>query len=110
MLLNKLQLIHLDNPEQHIKIRTISREQYTATLALHGSIEDVSVEEDLEDRTIQGFRKGCVVFDDMLDSNQKLIDPFFTRGRHNDLNVYCLTQLNFDFAKITIRNKSTLIT
>ena len=24
----------------------------------------------------------------MLDSNQKLIDPFFTSGRHNDLDVF----------------------
>ena len=28
----------------------------------------------------------------MLDSNQKLIDPFFTRGRQNDSDVYYLSQ------------------
>ena len=43
------------------------------------------MEEDLGDKSIQDFQNCCVVFDDMLDSNQKLIDPFFTRGRHNDL-------------------------
>ena len=32
-------------------------------------LEDVSLEEDLEDRTIQDFKNYCVVFDDMLDSN-----------------------------------------
>ena len=82
LLLNKLQLIRLDNTEQQIKIITRSPEQYENI-----QLEDVSVEEDLEDRTIQDLRIWCVVFDDMLDSNQKLLDPFFTRGRHKDLDV-----------------------
>ena len=60
-------------------------------LAFSKEIEDTELcnsgEEDLEDRTIQDFQNCGVVFDDMLDNNQKLIDPFFTRGRHNDLDV-----------------------
>ena len=67
------------------------------------------MEEDLEDRTIQDFQNCCVVFDDMLDSNQKLIDPFFTRGRHNDLDVYSLSHSYFDLPKRTIRNNSNII-
>ena len=67
------------------------------------------MEDELEDRTIQDFQSCCVVFDDMLDSNQKLIDPFFTRGRHNDLDVYYLSQSNFDLPKRTIRNNSNII-
>ena len=103
LLLNKLQLIRLDNPEQKICIITRSPEQYN-------KIEiDVSVDEDLEDRTIQDFQNCCIVFDDMLDSNQKLIDPFFTRGRHNDLDVYYLSQSYFDLPKRTIRNNSNII-
>ena len=66
------------------------------------------MEEDLEDITIQDFQNCCVVCDDMLDSNQKLINPFFTRGRHNDLDV-CLSQSYFDLPKRTIRNKSIII-
>ena len=42
-------------------------------------LENVSVERDLVDC--------CVVFGDKLDSNQTLKDPFFTRGRHNDINL-----------------------
>ena len=38
----------------------------------------VSVEEDLSDKSIQGYQNCCVVFDDILDSNQKLIDQFFS--------------------------------
>ena len=104
LLLNKLQLIRLDNPEQKICIITRSPEQYNKI-----EIEDVSVEEDLGDKSIQDFQNCCVVFDDMLDSNQKLIDPFFTRGRHNDLDVYYLSQSYFDLPKRTIRNNSNII-
>ena len=35
----------------------------------------------------ESYQNCCVVFDDMLDSNQKLIDPFFTGGGHNILYV-----------------------
>ena len=104
LLLNKLQLIRLDNPEQKICIITRSPEQYNKI-----EIEDVSVEEDLGDKSIQEFQNCCVVFDDMLDSNQKLIDPIFTRGRHNDLDVYYLSQSCFDLPKRTIRNNSNVI-
>ena len=104
LLLNKLQLIRLDNPEQKICVITRSPEQYNKI-----EIEDVSVEEDLGDKSIQDFQNCCVVFDDMLDSNQKLIDPFFTRGRHNDLDVYYLSQSYFDLPKRTIRNNSNII-
>ena len=104
LLLNKLQLIRLDNPEQKICIITRSPKQYNKI-----EIEDVSVEEDLGDKSIQDFQNCCVVFDDMLDSNQKLIDPFFTRGRHNDLDVYYLSQSYFDLPKRTIRNNSNII-
>ena len=104
LLLNKLQLIRLDNPEQKICIITRSPEQYNKI-----EIEDVSVEEDLGDKSIQDFQNCCVVFDDMLDSNQKLIDPFFTSGRHNDLDVYYLSQSYFDLPKRTIRNNSIII-
>ena len=67
------------------------------------------MEEDLEDRTKQYFQNCCVVFDDMLNGNQKLKDPFFTRGRHNDLDVHYLSQSYFDLPKRTIRNNSNMI-
>ena len=72
-------------------------------------IEGLLVEDDLEDENIQDFQNCCVVFDDLLDSNQKLIDPFFTRGRHNDLDIYYLSQSYFDLPERTIRNNSNII-
>ena len=104
LLLNKLQLIRLDDNTRKIHIITRSPEQYNKI-----EIEDVSVDEDLEDKSIQNFQNCCVVFDDMLDTSQKLIDPFFTRGRHNDLDVYYLSQSYFDLPKRTIRNNSNII-
>ena len=104
LFLNKLQLIRLYDKEKQIHIITRSPGQYTNT-----ETEDISVDEDLEDRTIQDFQNCCVVFDDMLDTSQKLIDPFFTRGRHNDLDVYYLSQSYFDLPKRTIRNNSNII-
>ena len=68
MLLNKLQLIRLDDPLRQICINTRSPQQY------EGLLEDVSVEENVED--LEMYQGCCLVFDDMLDSNQKLIDPF----------------------------------
>ena len=118
LLLNKLQLIRLYDKEKQIHIITRSPGQYSeaALRNTNTEIEDtegqqscISVDEDLEDRTIQDFQNCCVVFDDMLDTSQKLIDPFFTRGRHNDLDVYYLSQSYFDLPKRTIRNNSNII-
>ena len=74
LLLNKLQLFRLDNPEQQIKIITRSPEQYSnfeleETEGTGGSsrasqaelLRCISVvEEDLEDGTIQDFQNCCV--------------------------------------------------
>ena len=104
LLLNKLQLIRLYDKEKEIHIITRSPNQYEDF-----ELEYIVIEEHLEDKSIQDFQNCCVVFDDMLDSNQKLIDPFFTRGRHNDLDVYYLSQSYFDLPKRTIRNNSNII-
>ena len=69
----------------------------------------IVIEEYLEDKSIQDFQNCCVVIDDKLDSNQKLIDPFFTRGSYIDLDVYYLAQSYFDLPKRTIRNNSNII-
>ena len=110
LLLNKLHIIHLLNSEKQMKTIPRSPEQYsnfelkdTGDALLAELLRCVSVEKDLQYRTIQGFRNCCIVFDDMLDSCQKIGDPFFTRGRHNDSDVYSLSQSYFDLPKRTIR-------
>ena len=58
----------------------------------------------LKIKTIGDYKKlySCF-FDDMLDSNEKLIDPFFTRVRHKGLDVLYLAQSHFKLPK---RNNS----
>ena len=112
LLLSKLHLIQLCDSEEQIHIITRSPEQYSKAGFAYTSTNTelcTSVEEDLEDITIQNFQNCCVVFDDMLDSNQNLIDPFFTRRRHNDLDVYCFTPSYFDSPKRKTRNNSKII-
>ena len=89
LLINELQLIRLYDKEKQIHIITRSPNQYEdfELEDTEGALRIV-IEEYLEDKSIQDFQNCCVVFDDMLDTSQKLIDPFFTRGRQNDLDVY----------------------
>ena len=87
LLLNKLQLIRLSDSEKQIHIFTRSPERYK-DVGTKLDVWDLVVEIDLGDKSIQDFQNCCVVFDDMLDSNQKVIDPFFTRGRHKLCDVY----------------------
>ena len=102
LLLNKLRLIRLEDPEKQIRIITRSPEQYENI-----DMQGIEVEENVGD--LEEYRGCCVVFDDMLDSNQKLIDPFFTRGRHKSCDVYYLCQSYFDAPKKTVRNNSKII-
>ena len=64
LLLNKLRLITLEDPDRRIYIITTSLEQYEDI-----DISGVSVEENVED--LDMYWGCCVVIDDMLDSNQK---------------------------------------
>ena len=108
LLSNKLQLIRLSDSEKQIHIFTRSPEQ-NKDVGMKPDVGDLVVEEDLGDKSIQDFQNCCIVFDDMLDSNQKLIDPFFTRGRHNLCDFYYLSQSYFEVPKRTIRNNSNII-
>ena len=108
LLLNKLRLIRLEDPEKQIRIITRSPEQYEdVELYISGASQGIEVEENVGD--LEEYRGCCVVFDDMLDSNQKLIEPFFTKGRHKSCDVYYLCQSYFDAPKKTVRNNSNVI-
>ena len=53
------------------------------------------------------YEKAFIVFGDILgSSNSKYIDQFFIKGRHNNPDIYYLSQSYFDLPKRTIRNKS----
>ena len=63
-----------------------------------------------EIKPVNEYENGIIVFDDILgSSNSRFIDQFFIRGRHNNLDLYYLSQSYFDLPKRTIRNKSDKI-
>ena len=53
------------------------------------------------------YKGSVVIFDDMLGArNCSQIDEFFTRGRHEDLDVYYISQSFFGLPRQSIRNNS----
>ena len=78
-------------------------EQYTNSKMKIKEISD-------EIKTLNEYKNGIILFDDILgSSNSRFIDQFFIRGRHNDLDIYYLSQSYFDLPKRTIRNNSNNI-
>ena len=60
-----------------------------------------------EIKPINKFKGSVVIFDDMLgDRNSSQIEDFFTRGRHEDLDVYYISQSYFALPRQSIRNNS----
>ena len=60
-----------------------------------------------EIKPINKYKGSVVVFDDMLGAkNSSQIDEFLTRGRHEDLDVFYISQIYFALPKQSIRNNS----
>ena len=60
-----------------------------------------------EIKPINKYKGSVVIFDDMLGAkNSSQIDEFFTRGRHEDLDVYYISQSYFALPRQSIRKNS----
>ena len=60
-----------------------------------------------EIKSINKYKGSVVIFDDMLGAkNSSQMDEFFTRGRHEDLDVYYISQSCFALPRQSIRNNS----
>ena len=60
-----------------------------------------------EIKPINKYKGSVIIFDDMLGAkNSSQIDEFFTRGRHEDLDVYYISQSYFALPRQSIRNNS----
>ena len=60
-----------------------------------------------EIKPINKYKGSVVIFDDMLGAkNSSEIDEFFTRGRHEDLDVYYISQSYFGLPRQSIGNNS----
>ena len=86
-------------PDRDIYIITKSPpEQYSNS---KNKIKEISD----EIKPLNEYENGIIVFDDILgSSNSRFIDQLFIRGRHNNLDIYYLSQSYFDLPKRTIRN------
>ena len=59
---------------------------------------------------INKYKGSIVIFDDMLGAkNSSQIDEFFTRGRHEHLDVYYISQSYFALPRQSIRNNSDIL-
>ena len=47
-------------------------------------------------KKLESENEGGIVVSDILNCNENQIDPFFTRGSHENLDVYYLSQAYFD--------------
>ena len=81
-------------PDRDIYIITKSPpEQYTNSKIKTKEIGD-------EIKPLNEYENGNIVFDDILgSSNSRFIDQFFIRGRHDNLDIYYLSQSYFDLPK-----------
>ena len=60
-----------------------------------------------EIKPINKYKGSIVIFDNMLGAkNSSQIDEFFTRGRHEDIDVYYISQSYFGLPRQSIRNNS----
>ena len=85
------------------KITKSPPEQYTNSKIKIKEIND-------EIKPLNEYENGIIVFDDILgSSNSRFIDQFFIRRRHNNLDIYYLSQSYFDLPKRTIRKNSNKI-
>ena len=63
-----------------------------------------------EIKPINKYKGSIVIFDDMLGARKSSqIDDFFTRGRHEDLDVYYISQSCFALPRQSIRNNSDIL-
>ena len=59
---------------------------------------------------LEHYENSTVVFDDIILSKQESNnDLFFTQGRHNNIDIYYISQSYFHLTKNTIRNNSNII-
>ena len=69
--------------------------------------QDRNYKTSTEIKPINIYKGSVVIFDDMLGAkNSSQIDEFFTRGRHEDLDVYYISQSYFALPRQSIRNNS----
>ena len=69
--------------------------------------QDPNYKTSKEIKPLNKYKGSVVIFDDMLGAkNSSQLDEFFTRGRHENLDVYYISQSYFALPRQSIRNNS----
>ena len=93
--------------------RMIDRDIYIITKSPPGQYSNSKIKiKEISDeiKPLNEYENGIIVFDDILgSSNSRFIDQFSIGGRHNNLDIYYLSQSYFDLPKRTVRNNSNEI-
>ena len=90
-----LKILEKIGDQRHIQIKTRSPDQYP------------NFKTSNEIKPINKYKGSVVIFDDMLGvRNSSQIDDFITSGRHEDLDVYYISQSYFALPRQSIRNNS----
>ena len=94
-----LDILKRFNPEN---VYIISRTENQYPLKYYNQSTEIEI--------LNFYENSSVVFDDMLGTKQaRDIDQFFCRGRHNNINIYYLSQSWYSLPKNTIRNNSSVL-
>ena len=88
-------------PDRDTNISTKSPpEQY-----YNSKIETVEVSEEI--KLVSEYENAIIVFDNIsATSNSRYIDQFFIRGRHNNSDIFYISQFYFDLPKRSNRNNN----
>ena len=71
---------------------------------------NIKAETSDEIQPLENYKSSTVVIDDMLLSKQESnIDLFFTRGHHNNYDIYYISQSYFHLPKNTIRKNTNIV-
>ena len=92
-------LSRIPNGDIYVITKTPPEQYYNSKIKIKEFSEEIKPQSEYEN--------AIIVFDDILgSSNSRYKDQFLIRGRHNNLDIYFVSQSYFDLPKRTIGNNS----
>lgn len=97
----------------YIYSKTLGQEKYKLLEQIIRQVDGVNLYTFYENETIMVPEKAkensIFIFDDVISQNQHIIREYFSRGRHNKIDVFYLGQSYSKIPKLLIRDNSNLI-
>lgn len=70
----------------------------------HDSLQELKDPSEIDETS-----NNVIIFDDLIDEKQSDISKYFTRGRHNNINTFYLSQSYFQIPRKTIRGNCNFL-